>query len=80
MPQDAANSHLTHKTVRLAGQRTSLRLEPEIWAALNDIASAEGVRVAEVISRLHHSGTTRRLASAVRCFVIAYYRQKACPA
>lgn len=72
-----AGGKLQAKTIRLGQERTSLRLEPEIWTALNDIARAEGCHRADLIKQLRDRTSHGLLAAAVRVFVISYYRQKA---
>jgi predicted DNA-binding ribbon-helix-helix protein len=59
------------------GHRTSIRLEPEMWSALSEIAAAEGVRVNEMVSRIATRARAGSLTSAVRVFIMGYYRSKA---
>jgi predicted DNA-binding ribbon-helix-helix protein len=59
------------------GHRTSIRLEPEMWSALAEIAAAEGVRVNELVSRIAGRARVGSLTSAVRVFIMAYYRTRA---
>ena len=82
--QVGADAHggLINRNVTVNGRRTSLRLEPEMWDALEEIAKREGVRVSDVVSRidrelrggsLQGSGLTAR----VRVFVLGYFRAAA---
>ncbi|MFD2261477.1 ribbon-helix-helix domain-containing protein [Lacibacterium aquatile] len=57
--------------------RTSLRLEPEIWAALFDIALAEGCEASDLVARLRDRVVKGQLSASVRVFVVSYYRAKA---
>ena len=59
------------------GHRTSIRLEPEMWNALTEIAAAEGLRINEMVSRIANRSRIGSLTSAVRVFIMAYYRSKA---
>jgi predicted DNA-binding ribbon-helix-helix protein len=59
------------------GHRTSIRLEPEMWTALSEIAAADGVRVNEMVSRIAALARAGSLTSAVRVFIMGYYRSKA---
>ena len=59
------------------GHRTSIRLEPEMWSALSEIAAAERVRVNELVSRIASRTRSGSLTSAVRVFIMAYYRTRA---
>ena len=38
-------SALVSRNVRVDGHRTSVRLEPDMWEALRDICSREGVSI-----------------------------------
>ena len=69
---------LINRNVTVNGRRTSIRLEPEMWDALEEIAKREGVRVSDVVSRIDRemrgaSGLTAR----VRVFVLGYFRAAA---
>jgi predicted DNA-binding ribbon-helix-helix protein len=59
------------------GHRTSIRLEPEMWSALSEIALSEGIRVNEMVSQVASKSRTGSLTSAVRVFIMAYFRSKA---
>ena len=66
---------LVSKNVFVRGHRTSMRLEPEMWSALLEIAAAERMTVHELVTRI---ATARgvNLTSAVRCFVISWYVER----
>lgn len=42
--------HLAKRSLRLAGHRTSVALEPAFWAALDAIAARRGVSLAAVVA------------------------------
>ncbi len=66
--------NLISKNVTINGRRTSLRLEEELWEALNDVCRCESLTIHELCSlidsRRHGSSRT----SSVRTFIIAYFR------
>jgi predicted DNA-binding ribbon-helix-helix protein len=71
-----AGSFLVSKNVTINGCRTSVRLEPQMWNALDEIARREGIdrhhlftSIADRVQR-HQS-----LSSAVRTFVMTYFRE-----
>lgn len=73
------------RIVRLNGRRTSLRLEPYLWDSLDDIAAREGIRRNVLLGRLEllvraQGGEPANFASAVRTYVIHYYRAALDPA
>ncbi len=70
------------RSVTLAGHRTSISLEAEFWDALQDIAKNQNLSVSGLISdidaaRTTSSKTASGLSSAVRLYVLAWYRDKA---
>ncbi|MFZ5930688.1 MAG: ribbon-helix-helix domain-containing protein [Pseudomonadota bacterium] len=80
------------RSVTLAGHRTSISLEAEFWDALQDIAKSQNSSVNGLISRIDAARTTSPktaiplgqgfggqggLSSAVRRYVLAWYRDRA---
>lgn len=67
-------SLLVSKNVNIGRRRTSLRLEQEFWEALMDICARESLTLHELCTlvdkRRHGSSRT----SAIRAFVITYFR------
>lgn len=68
-------TQLQLRNVVIAGRRTSLRLEPEMWAALDDIAAREGLTLHQLCSRVADVRRRSSLTSAIRVFLLAYYRR-----
>ena len=69
-------SRVVKRSVFLAGHRTSLSLEEEFYHGLSEIAAGRHLRVNELI---HEIGTNRQsgtLSSALRLFVLEYYRSQ----
>lgn len=68
---------LISRNVTVDGHRTSLRLEPETWAALDEICQLEETNVHALCSLIerHRRGTSR--TSAVRVFIVSYFRAAA---
>lgn len=48
--EEGARSTLVSRNVTVLGRRTSVRLEPEMWAALRDIAAREKCRIHDICS------------------------------
>ena len=68
---------LRKRSVTIAGHRTSVSLEAEFWDALNEIAAARDRPVATLIAGIdRREGRQTSLSSAVRLFILAYFRQK----
>lgn len=70
-------STLVNRNIRIEGRRTSLRLEPTMWDALDEICHRETItrdQLCEMIYKFQHAST---LTAAVRVFVVSYYRAAA---
>ncbi len=63
---------LRKRSILLAGHATSLALEPEFWAVLEEMAQAESLGLAALIARLDQGRGDRPLASACRVAALAY--------
>ena len=57
---------LTKRSLSLAGHATSLALEPEFWAVLEDMAAVQAVSLPELIGRIDEARGASLLASACR--------------
>lgn len=73
-PDDRGRSTLVLRNVRVSGRRTSLRLEPQMWDALDEIALREGLSVGELCTKLDGSRSASALTAAVRVFIMSYFR------
>ncbi len=67
-------STLINRNIVVAGHRTSMRLEPEMWDALTEICAREKCSVKEICTLIDSSRGSSSLTSAVRVFVLAYFR------
>lgn len=62
--------------VTVGGTRTSVRLEPTIWDALREIAAQERMSIHALCTMVNRRRGNSSLTSAIRVFVIAYYRNQ----
>lgn len=70
-----AKSSLISRNITIAGRRTSVRLEPEMWTALFDICKRERSSVHDVctaVAEKRHAESS--LTAAIRVFIMAYFR------
>lgn len=72
-----AVSRLVNRNITAGSGRTSMRLEPEIWDALRDICLREGVELRDLIQRIEPSSGEGGRTSAVRVYVLEYFRAAA---
>ncbi|MDF2095876.1 ribbon-helix-helix domain-containing protein [Aquibaculum arenosum] len=64
------------RNIRVQERRTSLRLESPMWDALEEVCLREGVGMDRLISCIRAT-SEGNLASAVRTFLVTYYRAAA---
>lgn len=77
--EDASKSEgkstLVSKNVTIMGWRTSVRLEPEMWRALKDIARREKCSVHDVCSMVYLcKKPLSSLTASIRVFLMLYYK------
>ena len=70
-------SRLVNKNIIAAGGRTSMRLEPELWSALGEICLRERINTGELVRRIEASNPEGGRTSAVRVFIVNYFRAAA---
>ena len=54
-----------------------MRLEPELWDALHEICSREDKTLAALVQEIERSRLSGGRTSAVRVYVVAYFRAAA---
>ena len=72
-------SPLVTRNVNLGNRRTSVRLEPDLWEALLEIASREQRSVHEICTDIDRTRGGTRLTSAMRIYIVNYFRSAAYP-
>lgn len=72
------------RNVTVMAKRTSMRLEPSLWSALEEVGKREGRSVDEVCDRIvetmlrnYGTGKPPSFTAAVRMFLVSYYREAA---
>ncbi len=69
------NGSLQSKNVRIHERRTSVRLEPEMWVALNEISAMEGCSIHDICGAVSDLKSEKAsFTAALRVFVMEYYR------
>ena len=63
-------------TISIAGRNTSVSLEDAFWKALKEIASGRGMTPPELIRAINSERRHGNLSSAIRLFVLDFYRQQ----
>jgi predicted DNA-binding ribbon-helix-helix protein len=66
------------EVMRVGAIRTSVKLEPEFWGYLAEVARARGLRLTVPVSKVVEATPGRAsLASALRVFALAHARRAA---
>lgn len=65
-------SALRARNVRIHGRRTSVKLEPAFWDALEAAARREGHALNDLCSMINDRAEGYGLTAAIRVFVLAY--------
>lgn len=70
-------SRLVSRNVTVDGHRTSLRLEQDVWDALEEVCKREGMTLHEVCTHVERRRSGSSRTAAVRTFVLGYFREAA---
>ncbi|MDR3437011.1 ribbon-helix-helix domain-containing protein [Telmatospirillum sp.] len=70
-------SSLRNRNVTIGGRRTSMKLEPGMWDALDEICHRESTAIHEICTRIAKDHKGYNLTAATRAFILAYYRAAA---
>lgn len=70
-------SRLISRNVRIGRQRTSVRLEPAVWDALEDIQRRTKKTLREITNEVGATHYRRGFTSALRMYCLNFYRNLA---
>ncbi|MET4699441.1 putative DNA-binding ribbon-helix-helix protein [Constrictibacter sp. MBR-5] len=70
-------SMLVTHNVTIQDRRTSIRLEPELWNCLVDIANTQSLTIQELCTGIYLGHGSSSYTAAVRVFILLYYWQQA---
>ncbi|MBX2855453.1 MAG: ribbon-helix-helix domain-containing protein [Rhodobacteraceae bacterium] len=77
-PSSSTPTSLITRNVRIGPKRTSVRLEPELWRALEDIAQRENCDINEICKRVSDNRTEKGgFTSALRVHIVNYWSHAA---
>ncbi len=70
-------SAIVKRSVVIAGHKTSVSLEDAFWAGLKDIARQQSMLLTQIVARIEAERRQgSNLTSAIRLFVLDYYRAR----
>ncbi len=68
-------STLVSRNITILGRRTSVRLEPEMWVSLKEIAKRERCTIHDICSLISlRKNENTSLTAAIRVFLMLYFR------
>ena len=67
-------SLVVKRSIVIGGHKTSVSLEDAFWRGLKEIASGRNLTLSELVSTIDSDRSTGNLSSAIRLFVLDYYR------
>jgi predicted DNA-binding ribbon-helix-helix protein len=71
------NGSSVSRNVTISGHRTSIRLQREMWDALEEICRRERITLHQLCTRIAEIKSGRSLTSEVRVFAVGYFRAAA---
>jgi predicted DNA-binding ribbon-helix-helix protein len=72
-------SPVVKRSIVIAGHKTSVSLEDGFWKALKDIADNRDVTLSDLVSSIDGERREGNLSSAIRLFVLDYFRNNPTP-
>jgi predicted DNA-binding ribbon-helix-helix protein len=67
-------SPVVKRSIVIAGHKTSVSLEDAFWDALKEIAAQREATLSDLVATIDASRTQGNLSSAIRLFVLDYFR------
>lgn len=67
-------SPVVKRSIVIAGHKTSVSLEDAFWQGLREIANGRSMTLSEVVASIDTDRHEGNLSSAIRLFVLDYYR------
>jgi predicted DNA-binding ribbon-helix-helix protein len=69
-------SPVVKRSIVIAGHKTSVSLEDAFWKGLKEIAVGRGMTLSDLVAAIDGERRHGNLSSAIRLFVLDYYRAK----
>jgi predicted DNA-binding ribbon-helix-helix protein len=69
-------SPVVKRSIVIAGHKTSVSLEDAFWTSLKEIAGERHMTLSDLVASIDTSRHSGNLSSAIRLFVLDYYRNR----
>ena len=73
-------SPVVKRSIVITGHKTSVSLEDAFWTGLKDIATSRNMTLSELVAEIDSGRRHGNLSSAIRLFVLDYFRSRSGPA
>ncbi len=70
-------SPVVKRSIVVAGHKTSVSLEEAFWNGMKEIASVRSLTLSELVGEIDGGRQQGNLSSAIRLFVLDYFRSRA---
>lgn len=67
-------SPVVKRSIVITGHKTSVSLEDAFWSGLKDIATSRNMTLSELVASIDADRRQGNLSSAIRLFVLDFYR------
>ena len=71
------NSPVVKRSIVIAGHKTSVSLEDAFWQGLQQVANERDMTLSDLVAGIDTERHHGNLSSAIRLFVLDYYRERA---
>src|SRR5438094_9632298 len=71
------SSSLVIHNIVVAGRRTSVRLEPVMWEALQEIVRQRETNINQLVTEIDRRRNSSSLTAAIRVYIVDFYRSAA---
>jgi predicted DNA-binding ribbon-helix-helix protein len=72
-------SLIVKRPIRIAGRRTAVSVEDAFWESLREIAKERNEGLYKLVGTINADRQLPNLSSAIRVFVLDYYRNRRSP-
>src|SRR3977135_2228929 len=73
-------SPVVNRSIVVAGHKTSVSLEEAFWNGMKEISGLRNMTLSELVGEIDSNRQQGNLSSAIRLFVLDYFRTRAMPA
>ena len=73
-------SPVVKRSIVVAGHKTSVSLEEAFWNGMKEISGLRNMTLSELVGEIDSNRQQGNLSSAIRLFVLDYFRSRALPA